>query len=237
MSTAPAIPAWQAQQLQALASQGDLSGVDPAILAAIDQAESSGQGGAINSSGYGGYFGLGAGSSYPAGSPTAALLQGTGPAAFDTQAELAASEYASLLEATGGNTYAAEAAYQTGLGSGISSTEGTNVFASLGVPLTASGAAPASGTTNAVLTSSSGGPVGAVINSAVPGLSVGTSLLNDITGGAAGGVVASAEKGAFSILVTIAFVAAALGLILLGLTRLFPGVTRTITTTIPAVAA
>lgn len=59
---------------------------------------------------------------------------------------------------------------------------------------------------------------------------------------AAGHAVSSAVSGALSskgiqkALLTIAFVAAGLGLIVLGLTRIFPGVTRTVTSTIGTIA-
>lgn len=124
------IPTWEQADLGQLGAAGELSGVSPQILAAIDQAESSGQGGGINTSGYGGFFGLGAGQSYPAGTPSSALLSDPSQQSFDSQAVLASSEFASLLQRTGGDVYAAESAYQGG------SSEGTSVFASLGVPTT-----------------------------------------------------------------------------------------------------
>lgn len=72
--------------------------------------------------------------------------------------------------------------------------------------------------------------------------------INAVTGGAAGAVAAAAGavfgdlssgigKDALSIGLTIVFTLAGLGLIALGLARLFPGVSSTITRTIPLAAA
>lgn len=125
----PNIPAWQWVELQSLAAENALSGIDPTILGAIDQAESSGQGGYTNSEGYGGFFGLGVNTQYPGGFQVNSQVMGsTSPTAFDYQAETAASEFASLLASHGGNAYAAESAYQGG------SSEGTSIFSSLNIP-------------------------------------------------------------------------------------------------------
>ena len=109
------IPGWENQQLNQLYQSGQLYGVDPQILAGIDQAESSGQGGSINPQGYGGFFGLGANSTYPGGQSSPGLLQG-------------------------GNIYEAEQAYQQGgQNAGSYATnpgEGDSVFAALGLPQT-----------------------------------------------------------------------------------------------------
>lgn len=123
------IPAWQQQQLAQLSAAGQLSSVDPLYLALIDQAESSGEvaGAGVNSSGYGGYFGLGAGTQYPGGSVSRQVLLTNSPASFDQQAEVAASEFASLLSQHGGNPIAAEEAYQGG------SQEGATIFEQAGV--------------------------------------------------------------------------------------------------------
>lgn len=233
------IPAWELEQLDALAAKGELSGVSPQILAAIDQAESSGAGGAINPEGYGGYFGLGVGSKYPAAPQTpvpASLLEGTSTTAFDTQAILAASDYASLLAGFGGNVLEAEQGYQQGGGAAASYAtnpgEGVKVFEALGL----GGTAQPGQTATATLTSSSG--LGGAVKDAIT-TNVGLGgVLADVTG--ISGVVGQAEKGAFEILLTIAFVVAALGLILLGLGRLFPGVSKSISslrTNLPALAA
>ena len=77
------------------------------------------------------------------------------------------------------------------------------------------------------------------------GLKAGASVAGSaVASGAkkAGGAIAKEAAGAFSsaalqkALLTIAFVAAGLGLIVLGLTRIFPGVTRTVTSTIGTIA-
>lgn len=131
------IPSWETTDLNTLAASNQLSGVSPQVLAAIAQAESGGQGGAINSEGYGGYFGIGASADYPAGQSSTGLLQGTGNAPFEQQAVLAASDFASMLNAEGGNVLKAEMAYQQGPGAvpstGAPSGEGVSVFQSLGI--------------------------------------------------------------------------------------------------------
>ena len=125
--TSVPIPQWEIVQLENLSGSGQLSGVDPLDLAVIDQAESSGRGGGINSSGYGGWFGLGVGKQYPTGSIPAATMRSTTPQAFDQQATVAAGEFASLLGQHGGNPIAAEMAYQGG------STEGAKLFQQAGI--------------------------------------------------------------------------------------------------------
>ena len=134
------IPGWENQQLNQLYQSGQLYGVDPQILAGIDQAESSGQGGSINPQGYGGFFGLGANSTYPGGQSSPGLLQGTSQQAFDQQAQLAANDFAGLMNSYGGNIYEAEQAYQQGgQNAGSYATnpgEGDSVFAALGLPQT-----------------------------------------------------------------------------------------------------
>lgn len=209
----PNLPAWQVDTLNTLAGENALFGVPPSVLAGIDQAESSGSGGAINSSGYGGYFGLGAGHTYPGGSPPASLLDSTTPQAFATQAQIAASEFSSLLASQGGDIYAAERAYQGG------GNEGTNVFASLGIPSGPGQATGTAGSTPAQLTS------------------VGGDIYN-AAGSVAGALglpwfpsLSSILKGVFHIALVISFVAAGIAMILLGAARLFPGVTTTITET------
>jgi hypothetical protein len=139
----PNIPSWEDQQLNALFNTGNLDNVPPEILAAITQAESSGQGGAINSAGYGGYFGLGAGHSYPGGVSSAGLLDTTGTSSYDQQAEIAASEFESLLQRDANNPYAAESNYQGG------GSEGTNIFSALGIPTNVGSAAANALTGNA----------------------------------------------------------------------------------------
>jgi len=123
------IPSAQITWLNNLSNAGKLWGIPPQILAVIDFAESGGEtaGAGINSSGYGGYFGLGTGS-YPGGSVTAAQLNANNQASFEAQAQVAASEFASLLTKNGNNPVAAEQAYQTGSPTGTPS-EGAKMMA------------------------------------------------------------------------------------------------------------
>ena len=206
----PNLPAWQVDTLNALAAQGALYGVPPSVLAGIDQAESSGQGGAINSSGYGGFFGLGAGHTYPGGSPSSSLLETTTPGAFTAQAQIAASEFSSLLAKQGGDIYAAEKAYQGG------SSEGDTVLASLGIPGGPGQAAgnPAStpAQTTSVVSAAAGTVAGAL---GLPWFGGSGSIMQDV----------------LHVVLIFVFVAAGIGLILLGAGRLFPGVTTTIAST------
>jgi len=151
----PPIPDWQISELQKLAIGGELSGVNPVALGVIDDAESSGSGGGINPENYGGWFGLGVGSTYPAGTPTAALLSATTPAAFDTQAEIAASTFAQDLNAQGGNPVLAEEVYQSGKAAGP--TEGSKIMASF-LGMTQPAATPATSSTAAPSSSSASTP-------------------------------------------------------------------------------
>ena len=128
------IPAWENQLLNQLGQQGQLSGVPPSVIASIAQAESSGSGGGINSKGYGGWFGLGANTTYPGGTTSTALLKGTDQASFITQAKIAASEFASLLRGANNNLYLAEVHYQLGPNTAATSSEGTGIFAQNGIP-------------------------------------------------------------------------------------------------------
>jgi hypothetical protein len=147
----PSIPSWEWSELQNLGSAGDLSGVNPLAIGAIDQAESSGVGGGINSAGYGGFFGLGEDSTYPGGSPSPALLEATSTSAFDTQAEIAASAFNEYLTEAGGDPVAAEEIYQTGSASGP--TEGSKILASLlGASSAGGSSASSSGSASATLT-------------------------------------------------------------------------------------
>lgn len=156
--TAPAIPAWEMTALDALANAGDLSGLNPIILGAIDQAESSGSGGGINSSGYGGFFGLGANKKYPGGTTTTALLQGTDPGSFEAQAEIAASAFAGYLTQEGGDPVKAEEVYQSGAANGP--TEGSKIVAAdLGLAPAAGGAVSSTNPAAATLTSFNANPL------------------------------------------------------------------------------
>jgi hypothetical protein len=112
-------PPWQQATLESLSSSGQLSGINPLIIAGVEQAETGGwSGGAINSSGYGGYFG-----ESTADGPTAAQLQTGGAgntaspatqASYTVQAIDAARIFANLMQKYGGNVGAAETAYQQG---------------------------------------------------------------------------------------------------------------------------
>lgn len=90
---------------------------------------------------------------------------------------------------------------------------------------------------NATLTSSSGGSalgqaaVGAL--NVVPGLGTAAAAAGGLGGGLLSGLTGSWLK----VLLDIAFVVAAFGLVLLGMSRLFPGVSRTVTSTLPLAAA
>jgi hypothetical protein len=205
------IPSSEINQLQALAAQGLLNGVPPSVLAAQVQAESGGTGGFVNGAGYGGYFGLSAGTPYGASGAavTSAELTGTSPSGFDTQAETAAAEDASLLARYGGSTTEMERAYQGGGG------EGTAVFASDHVPtsvpvatLTGLNWNPGDGFG---IPGTIGGAVGSAAGAAVSGL--GSAILHDLG----------------PLMLKVVFVVAGLGLVVLGISRMFPGVTRTVT--------
>jgi hypothetical protein len=152
------IPSWQATILDSLSSQGLLSGVNPAVLAAIDQAESGGSGGTINSAGYGGFFGLAPNETYGASgaSVTSAQLSDPGQASFTAQAETAASAFQSYLSQAGGNALRAETIYQQGGSSTGISGEGVSVFESLGLGAGSGLGGPASSTS----TGSSGSGTG-----------------------------------------------------------------------------
>jgi hypothetical protein len=142
----PPLPSWEIASLQDAATNGQLSGVPPQLIAVIASAESSGKGGSINSKGYGGFFGLGVNKTYPGGMTTTAMLQGTDPQSFAEQAQIAASAFASYLQTTGGNPVTAEQIYQTGSASGAPG-EGAKLMAQYSggstVPLSSLTAAPA----------------------------------------------------------------------------------------------
>jgi hypothetical protein len=94
--------------------------------------------------------------------------------------------------------------------------------------------------TNAVLTSSNGGGTGAGIGSAIGGLlGPGGAAIGGAIGGSSPGALLTSGWGktVFQVGLYIVFALASLGLILLGLTRLFPGVSRTVTTALPLAAA
>jgi hypothetical protein len=112
------IPQWQIDQLNQLAQQNQLYGLDPKLLSVLVQEESGGKGGGINPEGYGGFFGLGASSTYPGGTTSPTLLKDTSPQSFAQQATIAASAFSNYLKQAGGNPVLAEQIYQTGKASG-----------------------------------------------------------------------------------------------------------------------
>lgn len=107
------IPSWEIQSLDTLSAQGQLSGIDPNVLAVMSQEESGGEvaGAGINSSGYGGYFGLGAGKQYPGGAISSAEMEQNSPSSFVDQAKVAASAFASYWT---GSVLTTEDVYQSG---------------------------------------------------------------------------------------------------------------------------
>jgi hypothetical protein len=120
------VPAWEQQDLERLAQSNELSGVDPQVLAVMDQAESSGEGGGINSAGYGGFFGLGANKTYPGGESTSTMLSDPSEASFISQAKIAASAFASYWT---GNVETTENVYQSGQPNPGSLGEGASLMA------------------------------------------------------------------------------------------------------------
>ena len=106
------IPSTQQEWLSELANpSGMIDGVPDVFLAIINQEEDSAPGDPSaypNSSGFGGYFGL------SEGQATLALLETTSQASFDSQAQMAAQDFATQLARYGGNPVEAEEAYQEG---------------------------------------------------------------------------------------------------------------------------
>lgn len=160
------LPNWQLKDLQNLAQQGQLSGVQPQVLAGVETAEyNPAYPPSVNSSDFGGYFGLGGpSSSAPSGMSDAALQT---PATYSQQAVIAAQDYSSDLQSTGGTSnYAAEQQYQGG------GTQGVGVFQKLGIPDNPGGSYPSmtgipSSTTpsqQAVLTSTGSGSSSLSVN-------------------------------------------------------------------------
>lgn len=154
-------PPWQVADLNQLASDNQLSGINPTILAGIAQAESGFEvaGAGINSGGYGGFYGLGQNSTYPAGQSTPTLLMDPSEKSFMAQSILAASSFSQDLAAANGSVARAETIYQDGPNSTGSSSAGVPlILAALG-----NGAAMQNSNTNPTVdTSSWGGTTGAV---------------------------------------------------------------------------
>lgn len=122
--------AQQAQILNQLAQSGELSGLNPEVLEAIDAEESGDEakGAGINSSNYGGYFGLGVGSNYGFGPVSRSLLDTNSASSFTAQAQMAAASFEGDLTRTGGNVDEAESIYQTGSPTGETSGGGIAVI-------------------------------------------------------------------------------------------------------------
>lgn len=150
-------PGWQQQELNSLSAQGLLSGVNPLVLSGIGQNESGFEaaGAGINSSGYGGYYGLGQNSTYGFGgksfTETPALLLSNSQGSFDQQSEAAAAEVASLMASSGGSLQAALAKYT---GGGPNNGDYTLVMGDL------AGAAPLSGGASTVTGGAGAAPSG-----------------------------------------------------------------------------
>ena len=128
-------PSWEVAILDQLSSLGELNGVNPNDIVGINRAE-EGYGGntsgsALSPTGYGGFFGLKANTTYSyRGSNftlTPSELAGNNPTDYALQAQTASAAFANALNASGGNPVAAETKYQGG------STEGAGVFRSLGI--------------------------------------------------------------------------------------------------------
>lgn len=215
-------PPWQEASLEALAANNQLSGLNPLIIAGVEQAETSGwSGGAINPSGYGGYFG-----ESTADGPTAAELNTGGggntaspatQASFNTQAIDAASIFAKLLKSYGGNVDQAETAYQDGSYGGTYSGGVADVNEVLGTsnpgtpnpgPATASGGTASSANTGAGTAAASAikleGIAGVLqqindlLNPATPGF---TSEVTSLGTAGIGTVIATiAIRGLFSVI-------------------------------------
>lgn len=100
-------PAWQQTELNNLSAAGKLSGINPLVIAGIAGGESGYEnaGAGINSSGYGGFFGLGQNSTYSFGgqsfTETPGILSDPSQASFDQQAQAAAAALASYMADTG----------------------------------------------------------------------------------------------------------------------------------------
>jgi hypothetical protein len=102
-------PSWQVSDLEQLAANNQLYGINPLVLSGVAQNESGWEvaGPGINAEGYGGFFGLGENSTYSyAGSSftdTPQELEDPSSGSFEEQAITAAAEIASLISSSGGN--------------------------------------------------------------------------------------------------------------------------------------
>jgi hypothetical protein len=125
VSTIPGMPSWMVADLNSLEQQNQLSGVPPVILGLIALEESGleKRGPGVNTSGYGGYFGLSTSSV-----PSSVLLTNSS-ASFMQQAPVAARIYATGLKLSGGNYIGAENYYQHG------SIQGNRIIPNAGAAL------------------------------------------------------------------------------------------------------
>lgn len=214
-----AVPTWETQQLDQLSAEGLLSGVSPVYLSAIDLEESAGAGGGINPQGYGGFFGLGQSSTYPAGTSSPTLLSDPSVQSFDAQAVLAASSFASDLSKTAGDPLAAEGIYQTGSPSPPGGPSGgQTLFQSLGLGSPLSGPSSPANATDASVLSGLGNVISGAAGIGAGGLA--SPAAGAITSGIVGQAASTLGPLLARIFLYVAFVAGGIVLVILGLQRL-----------------
>lgn len=167
-------PTWQTADLTSLASAGKLGGLNPDILGAIAQEESGFEnaGAGVNSSGYGGYFGL------STSQVSTSTLETNSAASFEDQAQVAAADFNRYLDETGGNVGQAESIFQTGSPTGETGGGVPLVLAAVGGPTTGVGS-PATAQDDSI-TGAIGGAIGSSAGTAV---STGVENLFGINGG------------------------------------------------------
>lgn len=237
-------PAWEVTALQALSAKGLLNGIDPVALAAVAKNESGFEvnGAGVNGSGYGGYFGLGAGDTYPGGSPSDALLMTNDLASFDTQAEIASSLIAEGASKAGGSqvegvnylnlgttsgALGADASIYQGFLAGAAAPQVRAVSGQMGGP----GGNAATGTQTAgdgtVALPTSGGSWALNLQNA----------LNPASSGILGTTTVIEEWGARLGLVAVGLILFLAGLAVVGISSLLPHVAGKAANAIPGVAA
>lgn len=232
-------PPWQEDILQSLSTNKELSGVNPLIIAGVEQAETGGwSGGAINPQGYGGYFGEGSHSKYGPYQITPDVLNtggaGSNPSpatrgAYELQAQAAAWDFATELKRYGGNVDQAETAYQNGSFSGSYSGGVADVNQVLG---TASPGNPApGGSPNSSTTKSGGSTSSATKVTKYTGVAGILQELNDLMNPPSAGLVATItslgtaglEPAIVSLLTRALFSIGFLGLTYIGIKQLSGG--------------
>lgn len=177
------MPTWEQQELDSLASQNKLFGVNPLVLAGVAQNESGFEvkGAGINSIGDGGFFGLNDNSTYSyEGSSfqtSSAELLTPGLGTFDQQAEAAASAIARL--SAGRGLQAGLASYT---GGGLNNGDYIDAMSALGAapPLNSS-------TTSPITSTASGGTPTA--GTAAPATATTAGLTSSILGDLFGSVL------------------------------------------------